>query len=150
MSGSCAGTQPERPADRPALIERGHGQTRDIGGTGTQGRAALHEGHRLGGPAVVAQRCQLGGKRVEGGAGEVGADPAGVAAVAADQVATEAADRAVHVGAGAARSGQHVAGYNRAGEEHPAAGAVGGVVESAAILGRVVRHRAVGERQAAS
>ena len=50
------------------------------------GRAAGQQGHGLGRPAVVAQRCQQGIERRGDGAGQVGADPAGAAVGLADQV----------------------------------------------------------------
>ena len=50
------------------------------------GRAAGQQGHGLGRPAVIAQRCQQGVERLGDGAGQVGADPAGAAVGLADQV----------------------------------------------------------------
>ena len=63
------------------------------------GRAAGQQGHRLGRPAVVAQRGQQGVERRRDGAGQVGADPAGAAVGLADQVVRACeADGAVDVG----------------------------------------------------
>src|SRR5262249_47649458 len=72
-------------AGEAALVGGGH----PVGGAGAEGGAAGEQGHRLGGPAVVAQWCQAGVDGGGGGADEVAVNAvnqAGQTAAVADQV----------------------------------------------------------------
>ena len=58
MSSASPAFRPAGPRIAPRWSVAGHGHARDRGAAGVDGRAARHEGHGLGGPAVVAQRSE--------------------------------------------------------------------------------------------
>ena len=96
----------ERPDVDPAVNDAGEAGAalvprRRVGGVaGADGRAAGEQGHRLGRPAVVLQRAELGVDRRGSRADQVGGASAATAGAVADQVVALTVQVSIDIGPG--------------------------------------------------